>query len=214
MSLLNEEVKGQLKEVFGNMKNEVTIALFVSETGCESCKDTEDYMTDVETLSENIKLEVYDINKDSEKAKELNVDKVPTIVLLDSNKKDNGVKFYGIPAGHEINSFVTGILEVSDAGEELPEAMVNEIKAIDKKVNIKVFVTLACPHCAGAVSKAHKLALMNENITGEMIEAQTFNDLSNKYNVSGVPKIVINEKYELVGNQPIEKFLEEIAKIG
>ena len=152
-----------------------------SETGCESCKDTEDYMTDVETLSENIKLEVYDINKDSEKAKELNVDKVPTIVLLDSNKKDNGVKFYGIPAGHEINSFVTGILEVSDAG---------------------------------VVSKAHKLALMNENITGEMIEAQTFNDLSNKYNVSGVPKIVINEKYELVGNQPIEKFLEEIAKIG
>ena len=213
MSLLNEEVKGQLKEVFGNMKNEVTIALFLGETGCDSCKDTKDYMMDVESITDNIKLEIYDIEKDSEKAKELNVELVPAIVLLDADKKDHGVKYYGIPAGHEINSFVTGLLEVSGAGEELPEAMLNEIKAIDKKVDIKVFITLSCPHCAGAVSKAHKLALLNENINGVMIEAQTFNELSNKFNVSGVPKIVINDEFELVGNQPIEKFLEEIQKI-
>jgi glutaredoxin-like protein len=214
MSLLNEEVKGQLKEVFGGMKNEVTIALFLGETGCDSCKDTKDYMEDVESLTEKINLEIYDIEKDSEKAKELNVENIPAIVLLDANKKDNGVKYYGIPAGHEINSFVTGVLEVSGAGEKLSDSLESQIKAIDKKVDIKVFITLSCPHCPGAVSKAHKLALMNENISGVMIEAQTFNELSNKFNVSGVPKIIINDKYELVGNQPIEKFLEEINKIG
>lgn len=43
-----------------------------------------------------------------------------------------------------------------------------------------------------------------------MIEAQTFSDMSNKYKVSGVPKIVINDKLELLGNQPVEEFLKKI----
>jgi protein-disulfide isomerase len=48
---------------------------------------------------------------------------------------------------------------------------------------------------------------------GEMIEAQTFYDLSTKFNVSGVPKIIINDSLELVGNQPIERFLEQIESL-
>lgn len=46
-----------------------------------------------------------------------------------------------------------------------------------------------------------------------MIEAQTFYHLSEQYNVSGVPKIVINEKHELLGNQPIEAFLSQLEKL-
>ena len=45
-----------------------------------------------------------------------------------------------------------------------------------------------------------------------MIEANTFPAVSKKYNVSGVPKIIINEKFELLGNQPLEAFLNEIEK--
>ena len=45
-------------------------------------------------------------------------------------------------------------------------------------------------------------------------EAETkFESLSLKYNVSSVPKIIINDKYEFLGNQPIEAFLNEIEKI-
>ncbi len=45
-----------------------------------------------------------------------------------------------------------------------------------------------------------------------MIEAQTFYELSDKFNVSGVPKIVINDEYELIGNQPLEAFMDVIEK--
>lgn len=213
MALLNDEIRKNLKEVFSDMKNEVTIAVFTQEDDCETCEETLNFMKEIEEVGEKIKLESYDINKDKDKAKELNVEMTPSIVLLDSEGKDNGIKFYGIPAGHEINSLITGLLEVSGAGEEMPEALKERISKIKKPIDIKVFVTLGCPHCPGAVAKAHKLALENENIKAEMIEAQTFNELSNKYNVSGVPKIVINEDHDLVGNQPIEKFLETIESI-
>ena len=90
--------------------------------------------------------------------------------------------------------------------------VIKRIKAIDKPTDIKVFITLSCPHCPGAVQTAHRIAMLNNLVKAEMIEAQTFSELSNQYNVSGVPKIIINETLELVGNQPIEAFLDKLGK--
>lgn len=211
--MFTEDLSVQVKEIFADMPKEITIALFIDKNGCETCQETKDYMNEVADLGEKINLDLYDINDDAALAAEYNVVMVPSIVLLDSNKDYHGVKFNGMPAGHEINSFIPALLETSGLESDIPEPLKSQIEGVDKNVNIKVFVTLSCPHCAGAVQKAHKLAMMNPNIDAEMVEAQTFFDLSNKHNVSGVPKIVINDEYELVGNQPIDAFLSEIAKI-
>ena len=214
MQMFNEEIQGQLREIFQEMKGDVTIALFTKEGECPTCEETLAYMQEVTELSDKIHLEQYDIHKDAELAKKYNVQMVPSIVMLDGNKEYKGVKFNGIPAGHEINSFIPAILEVSGKESEMPKELVERIMKIDKPMNIKVFVTLSCPHCAGAVQKAHKLALMNPFIDAEMIEAETFNELSNKHNVSGVPKIVINDEHDLLGNQPIQEFLNTMEKIS
>lgn len=212
MSLLNEQIQGQLKEIFGDMKNDVTLAVFTKKEDCDSCVDTVAFMQEIEALSEKIHFEEIDFDTNAERAAAYNVQMVPSIVMLNDKKEYLGIKFNGIPAGHEINSFIPAIIEVSGAGEALPENYLEKINALEKPVNIKVFVTLSCPHCAGAVQKAHKLALESPMIDAEMVEAQTFYALSDKFNVSSVPKIVINDQYEFVGNQPLEVFLEEIAK--
>ncbi|MDH8678008.1 thioredoxin family protein [Fusibacter bizertensis] len=212
MSLLNEQIQGQLKEIFADMKKEITLAVFTKKEGCETCADTIAFMQEIEALSDKIHLEEIDFDTNAERAAAYNVQMVPSIVMLNDQKEYLGVKFNGIPAGHEINSFIPAIVEVSGAGESLPENFMEKINALEKPVNIKVFVTLSCPHCAGAVQKAHKLALESPMIDAEMVEAQTFFELSDKFNVSSVPKIVINDQYEFVGNQPLEVFLEEIAK--
>ncbi len=212
MALLNDEIREQLTGFFQGMKEDVTLAVFTKAEPCETCKETEDFMQEVEALSEKIHLESYDLDTHQEKAKEYGVTLTPSIVLLDGEKKHRGVKFNGIPAGHEVNSFIKGIMEVSGSADDLPESYQERLKKVTKPVNIKVFVTLGCPHCPGAVEKAHKLALENPHIEGEMIEAQTFGEISNKFNVSSVPKVVINDQYEFVGNQPLDTFLDEIEK--
>jgi len=214
MKMFNEEIQGQLKEVFQEMKGDVTIALFTKEGECPTCEETLAYMQEVTELTDKIHLVEYDINKDAELAKKYNVAMVPSIVLLDANKEYKGVKFNGIPAGHEINSFIPAILEVSGNVSDMPKELEERIMKIDKPMNIKVFITLSCPHCPGAVQKAHKMALMNPFIDAEMIEAETFGELSMKHNVSGVPKIVINDAYDLIGNQPIQEFLNTMEKIS
>lgn len=213
MALLNNELRDQLKDILDQMKDDVHVALFTTKENCETCSDTKSFMEEISGVSEKVNLTQYDIEEHAELAQTLGVSLTPSIVLLDKNKKDNGIRFNGIPAGHEINSFITGLIEVSGAGEELPESFRERLSKIDKPVHIKVFVTLGCPHCPGAVSKAHKLALENSNITAEMIESQTFFEEANKYNVSGVPKIIFNEDHDLVGNQPIESFMDLIEKL-
>jgi len=212
MSFLNEQIEDQLKEVFNGMTRDMTLAVFTKQSDCDSCDDTLAFMKEIEALSDKIHLEALDLEADKSRAEAYNVQMVPSIVLLNDQKAYVGIKFNGIPVGHEINSFIPAILEVSGTGEALPELFMEQLRALEKPVNIKVFVTLSCPHCAGAVQKAHKLALESPLIDAEMVEAQTFFDLSEKFNVSSVPKIVINDQYEFVGNQPLEVFLEEIAK--
>lgn len=211
--MLNEEIQNQLRQVFAEMKEDVTMVLFTQEGECYSCEETMGLLEEVEQLSDKIHLKKFDLNKDVEEAKKYNIEMVPSFVLLNSQGEYQGVKFNGIPAGHEINSFIPALLEMSGVKQDVPADFAQRIAKIDKPVNIKVFVTLSCPHCPGAVQKAHVLAMLNKNIEGEMIEAQTFTDLSNKFNVSGVPKIVINDKYEMVGNQPIEEFLAQIESM-
>jgi glutaredoxin-like protein len=210
MALFNEETKKQLKDILVGLDKTANILLFTEKETCDSCSDTVTFMEEIQSLSDKITLKTYDLN--DQEAKDYKVDKAPAIVLLDEAKNDFGIKFYGIPAGHEINSFLSGLMEVSGAGEKLPEEMAVALEEVSKPVNIKVFVTLACPHCSGAVSKAHKLAFENQNIQAEMIECGTFPELANEYNVSGVPKIVFDNGEELVGNQPFDQFIAAVSK--
>ena len=212
MSLLNAEVKSQLQQVFEHMKDPVTLALFTRKGDCPTCEETTSYLNELAETTESIRVVSYDMEEDAALAQEYNVQMVPSIVLLDKENHHHGIKFNGIPAGHEVNSLVHGILEVSGAGLPLSEDVANRLSRLEKPVNIKVFVTLGCPHCPGAVEKAHKLALSSPWVDAEMVEAETFHELANQFNVSSVPKIVINDSIEFVGNQELEVFVDEIEK--
>ena len=212
-TLLNAELQNQIREFLAPMKEKVTLVLFTQESPCETCTETRQLLSEISSLNDKITFVEKDLYEDIKETDLYGITLTPSFVMLDSEGQYRGVKFNGIPAGHEINSFLSAIIDMSGVDFGFDKKTIERIKKIDKKVNIKVFVTLSCPHCPGAVMSAHRLAMLNPNIEGEMIEAQTFYNLSEQYNVSGVPKIVINEKHELLGNQPIEAFLNQLENL-
>jgi len=211
--VLDKNLQKQVTTFLKPMKDKITIVLFNKAEDCESCEPTQQIITEVAELSDKISVKVFDLDKDTQEVALYGIEMAPSFVILDKDETYKGVKFNGIPAGHEFNSFLSALVEMSGVQHEIPADFAARVAKIDKPINIKVFVTMSCPHCPGAVQKAHQLAMMNKNIVGEMIEAQTFYELSEKYNVSGVPKIVINDTVELIGNQPIEKFLAGIESL-
>jgi len=213
MGLFEVKVQNQLKEILKNMKDNVKIINFTQEFECSMCRDTRNFAEEIASLSDKLSVIVYDQIADKDMVLKYGVERIPAIVLLDNEGKDHGVKFYGLPGGYEINSFLGSIIEMSGRRENLPENILSRIKKIDTDVHIEVFVGLGCPHCPAAVSVAHRLAMENSRIKGDMIDSNNFIYLSQKYNVTGVPKIIINGKHELMGAHPITTFLDVIESL-
>jgi len=213
MAIFNKENAKKIKEFLKQMKDKVEIVYFTQEFECNLCQQTHEFLKEFDQFTSKIKLTVLDFEKDSQRAAELGVDKIPAIVLLDAKGQNTGVRFYGLPGGYEINSFLKALVEASGKLTEYEKEIEKAITVINKDIHIQVMVALTCPHCPDAVSTAHNLALRNPRISADMVDGNVFADLTQKYKVTGVPKIIINEKHELVGKQPVEKILEEIEKI-
>jgi predicted DsbA family dithiol-disulfide isomerase len=53
------------------------------------------------------------------------------------------------------------------------------------------------------------MAFASPKITATAVEATEFPDLARKYQVSGVPKTVVNDEVEILGALPQDAFVEQ-----
>ena len=209
MALIPQKERDILTKQFSEkLVDEVRLVVFSQEVPCLFCKETELVANELAEVSPKIKVERYDFVKDMMKAKEFRIDKIPAIAVI--GKKDYGVRFYGIPSGYEFNSLVGAILDVSRAESGLSQKTKDVLKLIDNSVHIQVFVTPTCPLCPAAVRLAHRLAIESDMIWADMVESTEFVPLAQKYSVTGVPKIVINEKFEFNGAVPEDLFVMHV----
>jgi glutaredoxin-like protein len=209
MSLLPADKQELLRNDFKNkLVDPVKIVMFTQEMECRYCNETRRLAQEIGGLSDKITTEIYDFVKDADKAKEYGIDKIPALAII--GKKDYGVRYYGIPYGYELQTLIEAIVNVSKGTTDLSEKTKAVLKDVKAPVNIKVFVTLTCPHCPGAAAIAHKLAVECDNIKTDVIESSEFPDLAMKYNVIGVPKIVINDKVDFMGEFNEDLFAEHV----
>jgi glutaredoxin-like protein len=209
MGLLPDDKKELLRNDFKEkLVDPIKIIMFTQEIECRFCSDTRQLVQDLATLSDKITVEVNDFVADTAKAKDLGIDKIPALAII--GKKDYGVRIYGIPYGYELQTLIEAIINVSKGQTDLAEKTKSILKEVKSPVQIKVFVTLTCPHCPAAAAVAHKLAIESDMVKADVIEASEFPDLAMKYNVIGVPKIIINEKVEFVGAFNEDLFAEHV----
>lgn len=210
MGILAESEKTEITSIFSRElgPNRVKIVNFVSDEGCEYCRQTNELLKELAELSEKrIMLNTYNLNNDKEKALHYRVDRVPGIIISSDGVDTSNIRYFGIPAGYEFRSLLDDIIDVSNGKTRLSPSVRDKVKKIAVPVTIKVFVTPTCPYCPRAVRTAHQFAMENNKITADMIESLEFPDLAEKYSVMAVPKVVINEKIEFEGAVPENIFL-------
>lgn len=211
MALLDDENKRRLREILNrDFKNPVDIMVFTEEGDCRFCKETLQIAQEVSSLNPDIVVKHYPYETSVSEAEKYGVRLFPATIIA-SPEKDYGIRFFGIPSGYEFETYIKDILMVSNGRTMLRDSTRDFIRGVREPLNIKVFVTPTCPYCPSMVFYAHQFAFENDVITGEMIEAMEFPNLAEKYNVTGVPKLVVNDLHELVGMRS-EKQLVDFLK--
>ncbi len=201
MPLLGDKEKEFLTNEFSTkLLNDVRLVVFTQEIPCAFCHETVQVCQEIAEIAPKIKVEVFDFVTDSMRAREFRIDKIPAIAVI--GLKDYGIRFYGIPSGYEFTSLIGTILDVSRGDSGLSPKNRELIKNIDRQIHLQVFVTPTCPICPSAVRLAHRLAIESDMIWSDMIESNEFLPLAQKYGVMGVPKTVINDKYDIGGAVP------------
>jgi len=209
---LDENVRTELSKRFSILTKKVKMIFFTQELECQYCRETRAILSELSETSDKFELVVKNFVTDKADAEKYGVDKIPATVLLDENDTDYGIKFYGIPSGYEFASLIEDIVMLGTGVSGLSQEVENQVKAVDKDVHMQVFVTPTCPYCPQAVLVAHKFAYVNPKFKSDMIEATEFPHLSNKYNVRGVPRTVINEDVFIEGAAPEQMVFDKVKE--
>jgi len=142
--LLNNDVVKQVEEALSPMTGPVHLLYFGQKDGCIYCADTQQLLEELAPISEKLSLEIYDLKADADVAEKFNVDKAPGIVIAakdGDNISDFGIRYAGIPSGHEFTSLIQDILHVSARDSGLTQETRDFLKDLEEPIFMQIFVT-------------------------------------------------------------------------
>lgn len=197
--LFDEAMLGQLNAVFSRMESPLVLKLYLDARPVS--EELRGYMKELEKLTDKLTVE---IAKESTEAD-------PCVEVYRQDGSYTGIAFHGVPGGHEFTSFVLGLYNAAGSGQKIDEDLMEALKKIDKKVDMKVLVSLSCTMCPDLVIAAQKMASLNENISAEVYDLNHFPEIKDKYQVMSVPCLVINDGEKIsFGKKNIRQLLELI----
>lgn len=167
---------------------------FVLQTGeHEKREELVEYLSDVASVSSNIQLEQRDTQ---------GLLRSPVSFLLEADGEDTGIRFSGIPGGHEFNSLILAMLHASGTVIGLDESVKSLLANISEPLHFEVFISLSCHNCPDVVQILNQFALLNPLISSEMIDGGLYPELIEEREIQGVPSVYLNG--ELFANGKVD----------
>jgi len=205
--MLSKEILTALKGYTANLEAQITFVL--CEGQHSKREELMEFLSGVASVSDKISVEV------RPEVAEL---RSPMSFALEIDGEMNGIVFSGIPSGHEFNSLVLAVLQSAGTPLKLDESLIKLVKGVNSELKFEVFVSLSCHNCPDVVQALNQFAILNKNISTEMIDGGVFPGLIEERDIQGVPSVYLNG--ELFANGKVEtaslidKLLEKYPEIA
>ena len=131
---------------------------------------------------------------------------------IDDVLTDTGIVFSGIPGGHEFTSLILAILQAGGHTLKLDEGIQKLIKRFNKPLQFQTYVSLSCHSCPEVVQALNQFALLNDDISNEMIDGALFQEQVEANNIQGVPAVFLNGKPFANGLIDTAKLIEKLQE--
>jgi glutaredoxin-like protein len=181
---------------------------------CPTCDEARAVLAELAALSDKLALRVREVAPRSADAAvpDVEADEVPAIAI--AGPAGGRARFLGLPLGLEFETLLRSLIDAARGSTDLQAVTRQALRGLSRDVHVRVFVTPHCPYCPRVARLAHQMALESPRVRADVIDAEQFPDLADRYEVRGVPKVVVNDTVEFVGAQPEARFLEHILRAG
>jgi alkyl hydroperoxide reductase subunit AhpF len=125
-----------------------------------------------------------------------------------------GIRYLGFPGGYEFGPLLETILALSaDTAPAAGPETLARLRRLEQPMTVRVFVAATCPHCPRAVRVAHEVArAVPGRIVVETVDTATFENLTRRAGVQGVPTTELNERLVVVGAVGPEQLVEAMEE--
>lgn len=201
--IFTPEMKQQLDVLFGKMERNLILMLYMDDRPVSS--ELKEFTDKLSALTDKLMVRVSDKSEADDFA--------PCVQVCLDDGTQTGIAFHGVPGGHEFTSFVLGLYNASGPGQPIENEVMQEIKEINKQINMKILVSLSCTMCPDLVIACQRIAAENQNVKAEVYDIRHFEDLKQKYNVMSVPCLVINDDTVVFGKKNINGVIDIIKEV-
>lgn len=194
--MLDADLKTQLQAYLEKVTQ--PIELVASLDDGDKSRELEALLQDVASLSDRIS---YARRDDDARKPSFAINRVGT---------DVGVRFAGIPMGHEFTSLVLALLQVGGHPSKAAPELLEQVRDLEGEYVFETFMSLSCQSCPDTVQALNLMSVINPNIRHVAIDGALYQDEVEQRQVMSVPTVFLNGQPFDQGRMTIEQVLAKL----
>ncbi len=195
--MLDTAIKNQLQAYLGKVSHDVEIIASLDDS--DKSQEMRAMLTEIAELSP--RLTYIERHDDSERK--------PSFALNRVGSK-MGVRFAGIPMGHEFTSLVLALLQVGGHPPKASEDVLEQIRQLDGEFLFETYISLSCQNCPEVVQALNLMAVINPKIRHVMIDGALFQEEISARQIMAVPTLFLNGQPFGQGRMELEEILSKL----
>jgi len=195
--MLDANTKAQLKGYLEKVKQAVEIVAYVDDG--DKSREMVSLLLDIVELSDLVTLT--ERRDPSERTPSFAITRVGGNV---------GIRFAGIPMGHEFTSLVLALLQTGGHPPKVEPEVIEQIRALKGPFNFETYISLTCQNCPEVIQSLNLMAAVNPAITSVMIDGGLYLDEVKERRIMAVPTVFLNGELFGQGRMTVSEILAKL----
>jgi alkyl hydroperoxide reductase subunit F len=196
--MLDSNLKDQLRQYLALLRRPIRLIASLDDSAASA--ETLDLLRAIDDLSDQVSLELngHDVRQPS--------------FLVAPHDSEHGVRFAGVPLGHEFTSLVLALLWTGGHPPKVDAALMDSIRTLEEPLQFEVFMSLSCHNCPDVVQALSLMAILNPRIDTVVIEGGAFQSEVSKREIMAVPMVFLNGEVFGSGRMSLEEIVARLDK--
>ncbi|MEK7347076.1 MAG: alkyl hydroperoxide reductase subunit F [Pseudomonadota bacterium] len=194
--MLDDTLKAQLQQYLALLRQ--PIRLIASLDDSETGTDMKNLLETIVGLSDKVTLDTSGSDA-----------RQPSFVVARAGETQ-GVRFAGLPLGHEFTSLVLALLWTGGHPPKVEPEVIESIKALDGDFSFEVYMSLTCHNCPDVVQALSLMAIFNPRIKTVVIEGGAFQQEVQEREIMAVPMVFLNGQVFGSGRMSVEEIVAKL----